>query len=724
MKSPSPKDFHASHAPFGAFSSFTCGYASAQASSATLRGGFSPSTRHPGNQSQFIGWRIPGEAWKLLPFFTARGDAAAAFTGEQADDARFLEGIERYAFIDQSAYSREYGPAIDRFSSGPFSVSFYSPFERIEEWAALPASEQQRLCAPCVFAEISLDNRQGSVPLEAIFGIGDDRMGLRPIEDAKPSLRGFAAGRDYGFACSSEAPVGIRSGMDIFQTNRRDERNLHLLGAEAAVIVRAAPGEVVSLPIALGFYQAGIVTTGIDAAYYYTRFFDTLESVLEYGLKHFSSYKAKAQSVEQELAAKDLSPQQHWLLTHSIRSYLASTQFLKQGDSPLWVVNEGEYRMLNTFDLTVDHLFFELDWWPWAVRDTVDLFSRSYSYHDDIQTPTGERAAGGISFAHDMGVDNQFTRPGTSSYELPNLRGCFSYMSCEQLLNWVCCAVCYAASRQDDAWLLQQRSTLEACMTSLERRDHPEADQRDGLMKWDSSRCGAEGSEITTYDSLDVSLGQARNNLYIGMKSLAAWLLLEWAFQRLGDAASSQRAAEAASRLASTLASRQNADGTFAAVFEDGNQSRIIPAVEGLIYPLYLGMGKELRSLEEASGLLSKLEQHIRKALTEGSCLAANGGWQLSSTSKNTWMSKIFLSQAVVATLWPDLASYDLADQAHMDWQTSETTRKLCFCDQIRSDDGFPLGSRHYPRGVTSWLWLALDPKASTSPRESFTVTA
>ena len=107
---------------------------------------------------------------------------------------------------------------------------------------------------------------------------------------------------------------------------------------------------------------------------------------------------------------------------------------LKFTDRPLWLVNEGEYRMINTFDLTVDHLFFELAWHPWAVRNALDLFVRRYSYRDQH----------GLSFTHDMGVMNHFTPAGRSSYECDHLTGCFSHMTMEQLLNWVLCAVTYA----------------------------------------------------------------------------------------------------------------------------------------------------------------------------------------------------------------------------------------------------------------------------------------
>lgn len=53
------------------------------------------------------------------------------------------------------------------------------------------------------------------------------------------------------------------------------------------------------------------------------------------------------------------------MLAHATHSYYANTELLQRGDDrregePLWIVEEGEYRYLNTSDLMVDHLFFEI----------------------------------------------------------------------------------------------------------------------------------------------------------------------------------------------------------------------------------------------------------------------------------------------------------------------------------------------------------------------------
>ena len=86
---------------------------------------------------------------------------------------------------------------------------------------------------------------------------------------------------------------------------------------------------------------------------------------------------------------------------------------------PLWLVNEGEYLMINTLDLTIDMAFFELMLNPWTVRNVLEHFVSHYSYEDEVfsQEVPDKLHKGGISFAHDMGVGNHFSPNGFSCYE-------------------------------------------------------------------------------------------------------------------------------------------------------------------------------------------------------------------------------------------------------------------------------------------------------------------
>jgi hypothetical protein len=99
----------------------------------------------------------------------------------------------------------------------------------------------------------------------------------------------------------------------------------------------------------------------------------------------------------------------------------------------------------------------------------------------------------------------------------------------------------------------------------------------------------------------------------------------------------------------------------------------------------------------------------MMQALQPGVCLdPVSGGWKMSSTSTNTWFSKIALAQFVVRKMFPAAMTPAAAtgDRVHAEWQRTPGCGADAMCDQIRSDTGQACGSRYYPRGVTAWLWL------------------
>jgi hypothetical protein len=375
---------------------------------------------------------------------------------------------------------------------------------------------------------------------------------------------------------------------------------------------------------------------------------------------------------------------------------------------PFWVVNEGEYRMMNTFDLTVDHLFFELRLNPWAARNQLDWFMRRYRYTDEVVCPrTGARYPGGVSFTHDMGIANSFSPAGRSAYELAGLHGCFSQMTHEQLVNFILCAALYLRRTGDEVWAARVASTLAACQASLLVRDHPEPALRNGVMGFDSSRCDG-GSEITTYDSLDASLGQARNNLYLAVKSWAAYLALEHFWSARGEQARATEAAAQAARAAATLVEAGRGRATLPAVLFEGVDSAIIPAIEGLVFPWLLGLREVFSPASPHAPLVAALRAHLVHVLApkNGLCRFADGGWKLSSTSNNSWLSKIYLCQAVTEQILGvrDPAEETRADAAHVAWLVHPKNAYFAWSDQMLS--GVACGSKYYPRGVTAILWL------------------
>ncbi len=275
-------------------------------------------------------------------------------------------------------------------------------------------------------------------------------------------------------------------------------------------------------------------------------------------------------------------------------------------------------------------------------------------------------------------------------------------MSCEELVNWVLCASLYYSQTSDLAWLTGKRETLIACLNSLVQRDHPEPEKRNGVMGLDSSRCEG-GAEITTYDSLDASLGQARNNTYLAVKTWAAHLLLNRVLHRLDEQPAAELAATQAQRASRTLVASAK-DGILPAVIGGGIHARIIPAIEGLIYPYLAGAHDALSPNGEFGALILTLQSHLKAVLSPEICKFPDGGWRLSSSSRNSWLSKIYLCQFVSESIL-GFPKDTCADAAHAEWLTRGENAFYAWSDQML--EGRAVGSRYYPRGVTSILWLA-----------------
>ncbi len=486
------------------------------------------------------------------------------------------------------------------------------------------------------------------------------------------------------------------------------ERTPHLLGSCPGICFEIPPGERRTIRIAIGCFIPGIATTGHEGAYLYTRYFSGLADVLSAALDR-GDPRPTCETIDARLQGSGLSPDQQFQIAHATRSYYGSTQLLDVGGKPFWVVNEGEYCMMNTLDLCVDQMFWELQHNPWVVRNLLDNFVRHYSYVDALKASGNRTIPGGIAFTHDMGAHNNFSPHGHSSYELPELNArCFSYMTAEQLCNWVLMATTYVLETGDNNWARQNSHVLLACLESLRNRGG-----ESGIPEFDSTRCGTAGAEITTYDSLDHSLAQTRNNLYMGVKFWASFRGLATLFKQLGAGAwhdARGKALASAERAVQTLTRQAGPDGVIPAVFEPDNagyHSRILPGVEGLLYPYIWGEN----ITAESPALFALLRKHTLALLTDPQRrnIFPDGGVKLSSTSNNSWMSKIAIFMHVAREVLHvvDDANivelFDRADAAHVKWQTDGSGYWAC-SDQFVS--GVAKGSRYYPRGITSALWM------------------
>ncbi|WP_379127533.1 glycoside hydrolase family 52 protein [Paenibacillus sp. sgz500958] len=699
---PQNQFFNAHHSPIGAFASFTLGFPGSG-------GGFDLEIGKSPKQNIFIGLeRHDGQGYDTLPFHEQAGDDESKRYDIENPDPNPDKPRILHPFAKEEI-TRDFRLATDSWSAGDLTFRILSPVRSVPDPELASADELKDVLLPAVLVEIEVDNRTSNAARRAFFGFQgtDAYSAMRRLDDVSPALTGVGQGRFLAIAAErGRAESALHFTLEDILSAELRENWTFGLGHVGALIMDVPAGVKETYRFAVCFHRSGYVTSGIDASYYYNRFFSNVEAVAEYALSRFDALKEAALQANELLADTGLSEDQTFMLVHAIRSYYGSTQLLDYNGKPFWIVNEGEYRMMNTFDLTVDQLFYELKMNSWTVRNELDMFVERFSYEDTVRFPgDSTEYPGGISFTHDMGVANAVSRPAYSSYEQYGIDGCFSHMTHEQLVNWVLCAAVYAEQTGDNAWMQRNLSVLERCLDSMLNRDHPDPEQRNGIMGLDSSRTMG-GAEITTYDSLDVSLGQARNNIYLAGKSWAAYVAMEKIFTDHGRVDLSKVAGDQSDRCAATIVAHVTEDGYIPAVIGEGNDSKIIPAIEGLIFPYFTGSKEALEREGRFSAYIGALDTHLHAVMHKGVCLFEDGGWKISSTSNNSWLSKIYLCQFIAREIlglpWDE--SGREADRAHVAWLTHPELSIWSWSDQIIS--GEITGSKYYPRGVTAILWL------------------
>ena len=153
----------------------------------------------------------------------------------------------------------------------------------------------------------------------------------------------------------------------------------------------------------------------------------------------------------------------------------------------------------------------------------------------------------------------------------------------------------------------------------------------------------------------------------------------------------------------------------FPATFDNADtagKSKIIPAVEGLLYPYMMGERQEVAADGPNGEMIQKLRQH-RSRFSSRACIdPETGGWDLSNSCNTTWQSKVYLNQYIAENVLglhnPTAAK--AADTAHLGYQVLGARVVGWTCQFTTKDDNAD-GCRHYPRGVTSALWWLAKPE-------------
>jgi len=645
-----------------------------------------------------------GMSSPLIPYRDGGGGVVIALSGSAG--LRSLPFVASPASIGSRAsyfagahVQRTLTPCTDQWTIDNAGLSFthYTPAWSMPSLDRATLSDKKRFFLPATWVEFTVQNTNSAAE-DFYFGLPE-----------AATQRSFADGAYQGFALG-EAALAAQTGSCDLLSGASLTAALDGMTQGFAFHLSIPPGQTRTLTVVVAFYRSAVVDSRIGGYYYYTSLFGSVDNVIDSAFAGFADAKMRCQQLASAMAGAGLNPYRQFLASHALHSYMANTACLTDASGNVyWRVTEGKYAYINTCDLTVDMAFYDCLMQPWALRNVLDTFSGAlpgggYSFDLPLYDADSgaEVSSQGFSFYHDMGL---WPTSGTG----PWYAAC---MAQEELHTWILSAGLYWSHTGDNAWLSTNAALLRMCLNSMLLRDNTNPVARNGITK------NINTGEITTFDDLDSSLHTAQFSGRLAVRNWAAYLALQAMFGQLGDAADAatcgNMAAVAAQTIAGLWTQYQGPLGYIPALLDGSNTSAIIPMVEGLAYPLQMGLTNAVDRIGGPyASMLLALSNHLEAVLVRGLCLdATSGAWEMTSASgygnsPNTWQSKIYLAQysaEQVLGFTGDKVN-GAVDQIHATIQFQNATLQG-WSDQL-DGTGADLfeGSVHYPRGVTSALW-------------------
>jgi hypothetical protein len=550
-------------------------------------------------------------------------------------------------------------------------------------------SEKKRYFLPATWLSFTINNTN-STPEDFYFGL--------PVAVTQKT---FANGAYQGFVLG-EAALAVPTGSCEVLSGARLSSVFSGMKQGLAFHVNVPAGQTRALTVVIAYYRSAVVDTRTGSSYYYTSLFPSLDNVIDTAFAIFGDAQTRCAQLAAALNSAGLNPYRQFLACHTLHSYMADSVCLidPQGRVHWWEI-EGIFDFINTFDLTVDHAFYDSLMQPWALRNVLDGFSGAlpgtgYTFDAPLYNPSGQQVSShGFSLDHDMG---RWPTSGTG----PAYGGS---MGDEELQNWILSAGLYWTRTGDNAWLTNNLSVLQTCLNSMLLRDNTNSTARDGITK------NVNAGEITTFDNLDGSLRAPAFSGRLAVRNWACYLALNAMLTQIGDAADATTCQNMAAVVAQTIVNRWNTYqaslGYLPALLDGSSTAATTPMVEGLAYPAAMGLTNAIdRNGGPYAPMLQALSNHVMAVLVPGKCLdAGSGAWMVTSATPFSWQSKVFLSQyAAEAILGITNSSVDgLVDQVHASVQIYGAPFQG-YCDAFVGAGNLE-GGHHYPRGVTSALW-------------------
>ncbi len=304
-------------------------------------------------------------------------------------------------FFEDTNVQRTLTPCTDQWNVGGGALTWthYTPAWKMASFDSASLADKKRFFLPATWMVFTITNTNSTAE-DFYFGL--------PVAATPGS---FAGGAYQGFAVG-EGVLAVQTGACDLLSGALLTAVLNGMSAGGAFHLNIPAGQTKSLTVVVAFYRSAVTDSRISAHYYYTSLFGSVDSVIDAAFAGFADAQMRCQQLASSLAGANLNVYRQFLASDALHSYMACTVAdLDSTNGFGWREMEGEYNYVNTFDLTVDHAFYDSLMYPWALRNVLDTYSGAlngsgYAFTHPLYDITSNTivSSNGFGFHHDMGT--------------------------------------------------------------------------------------------------------------------------------------------------------------------------------------------------------------------------------------------------------------------------------------------------------------------------------
>ncbi|HEY3376838.1 MAG TPA: DUF4965 domain-containing protein [Armatimonadota bacterium] len=301
-----------------------------------------------------------------------------------------------------------------------------------------------------------------------------------------------------------------------------------------------------SLDIAWCNYNGPVLQVhGTRYPFHYAERFADLDAVVAWAREHLEDIFTNAAHVDGIVGQNNSGKNVNSLLAQTLHSWLACTWWVQRDGSDWFSVWEGNCNFHSTVDVEYTQTPFYLAVWPELLRSELDFWPE---FSKDGTKTLGEPGAGTLFLSHDVGA---FTYANGQQYP--------HEMEVEETANYLILAYCYYKRTGDETMLRKHQGIMKKYLAFL-------------------AACDSTGDLIpdmgvaNTIDDASPAIQYGREQVYLAVKTLAAYAVGAEILKLLGNPTLAARYHDLAARLRPVIEERGWMGDHFATLLEKSGE--------------------------------------------------------------------------------------------------------------------------------------------------------